>query len=110
MVYIQARVDDWQWKQLRIRFKAHCRARNAPCWICVERGADPSFARIDYNAAPYDPSSFNADHARSWEEYPHLRYTFENLRASHRRCNLQRGKRPHTGDGEQHGWVKPENW
>jgi len=102
------RRDDWTWQQLRARFKAHCRARNAPCWICVQRGADPSFAQIDYNALPLSPNAFECDHVRPWETHPEARYLWNNLAASHSRCNRQRGKRMQTSEGTQQMWIKPD--
>jgi 5-methylcytosine-specific restriction endonuclease McrA len=106
----QVRSDDWQSKQLRIRFKAFCRAQNALCWLCVQRGADPSFAQIDYDAAPNTPNSFELDHFKPWETYPHLRYEWHNARPSHSRCNRQRGRRMQASVGAHNAWVKPDRW
>jgi 5-methylcytosine-specific restriction endonuclease McrA len=100
------RRDDWTWQQLRARFKAHCRMRNALCHICVERG-DIEHAQIDYNAPPLSPNAFECDHIRPWETHPQARYLWNNLAASHSRCNRARGART-TTPGKQQVWVKPD--
>ena len=99
------RKDDWQSQQLRARFKAECRMRNALCWICVERG-DIEFAQIDYDAPPLTPNAFELDHFKPWDTHPHLRYMPANCRPSHSRCNRQRGRQMQT-NAEQ-VWVKPD--
>jgi hypothetical protein len=103
----QVRRDDWQWQQLRARFKAHCKQRNLLCHICVERG-DIEHARIDYDAEPLRPLAFEADHVRPWETHEHLRYEWNNLAPSHSRCNRQRGRRMQVNAGAHQQWIKPD--
>lgn len=98
------RRNDWQWQQLRRRFKADCKTRNALCHICVGRG-DIENAEIDYAAPALAANAFEADHIRGWNQYPHLRYEWRNLAAAHSRCNRQR--RDETVVVQQ-VWVKPD--
>jgi 5-methylcytosine-specific restriction endonuclease McrA len=93
-----------QWAKLRARFKDHCRRTNARCYLCIARG-DYEHAVIDYTAPARTPHAFEADHAAPVGTNPHLAYAWSNLRASHARCNRQKG----TNDVvEQHVWVKPD--
>jgi hypothetical protein len=96
-----------QWKQLRTKFKAHCRALNALCWICVGRG-DIEHAQIDYDAEPLRPLAFEADHFKPWSTHPYLAYEWVNLRASHVRCNRARRDEEATLVDAQREWVKPD--
>lgn len=104
----ERRTDDGRAKALRLKFKAYCRARNTLCHLCVARG-DLEHAQIDYAAPRFIPNSFEADHKKSWEHYPHLRYEWNNLAASHSRCNRQRRDEVLSeSDAPQQVWVKPD--
>jgi hypothetical protein len=91
------------YQRLRRRFREVCRRTNARCYICIARG-NYEMAGIDYSATS-GPWMFEVHHIRSVEEYPELVLCWENLAASHRRCNRQLG----TKDLETQGgrWIKP---
>jgi 5-methylcytosine-specific restriction endonuclease McrA len=106
---------DYRWEKLATKFRSYCRTRNALCHLCVARG-DIENAQIDYRAPRYDPNGFEADHKKSWSQYPQLRYEWANLAAAHSRCNRQRRdekmNRPLVNAsnpiGAQRVWVKPD--
>lgn len=97
----------YQWRTLAAKFRAFCRASNALCWLCVQRG-DYEHAQIDYNAKPLSPLAFETDHVKPWSTHPHLQYEWFNLAASHSRCNRQRSDEQANSVGGQQGWVKPD--
>jgi hypothetical protein len=99
--------DDKQWRRLKAKFRADCRARNALCHLCVRRG-DFENAQIDYTPGVLSPWSFEGDHIRSWRDYPHLRYEWANLAASHSRCNRQRRADAVEVAAPEQRWVKPD--
>lgn len=75
-----------QWQRLRLKCYERDKARRAKCHIC---GQD-----IDYAAKPSStPDSYEPDHLRDVDRYPHLALLPENVGASHRKCNRARGKR-----------------
>jgi 5-methylcytosine-specific restriction endonuclease McrA len=65
------------------RVREQLRAMGMPCWLCGHP--------IHYGAHHLHPLSFTADHVvpRSKGGAP----TLDNVRAAHRKCNLQRGAR-----------------
>jgi 5-methylcytosine-specific restriction endonuclease McrA len=91
------------WFRLRREFKAHCKATNALCHICVARG-DIENATIDY-VRVRTPRSFEADHFRPVDLHPELALMFSNLRPAHVRCNRARGSKSVVVQQE---WVKPD--
>ena len=97
---------DYQWRQLREKFLGVCQRSNALCHICVERG-DIEHAAIDYYAKPQSPLAFEADHLKPVAIYPHLRYEWANLAASHSRCNRQRSG-TQAAQPQPVVWVKPD--
>lgn len=80
---------DYRWRKVKAKHKALCRARNAPCALCIARG-DYEMAAIDYSAPPLSPRGFESDHIRPYSARPDLFYILENLQASHVRCNRMR--------------------
>lgn len=98
------RPTDYRWDQLKAAFKANCRTTGAKCWLCILRG-DVEHADIDYSAPPQSSNAFEADHYYPWDSFPHLRYQWSNLRASHARCNRQRRN---DMPGPPQAWVKPD--
>ncbi|MBE5453493.1 hypothetical protein E3G52_000357 [Mycobacteroides abscessus] len=71
----------------------------APCWLCHRA--------IDYTITdPYHPDVFNADHATPVKERPELAMDVNNLRPSHRDCNLRRG----ADDAEINIGTTSEPW
>jgi 5-methylcytosine-specific restriction endonuclease McrA len=86
-----------RWRRLRDRFRADCRNRRAPCWICRQP--------IDYQAPPQTPTAFEADHYKPVTTHQWLAYDYTNLRPAHVKCNRARQAKP-----DQHtGWIAP-NW
>lgn len=82
---------DSRYQQLVRDFRAECATANLPCWLCRQP--------IDYRlrvkpGKPIPDGVFEADHYRTWSEYPHLRMDRGNLRASHHRCNRRRSNKP----------------
>jgi hypothetical protein len=92
------------WFDLRRRFKHHCRITGARCHLCIARGASLEESLIDY-VNPRRPKSFEADHYWPAETHPHLFLSWNCLRASHQRCNRQRGSKPAEPQGE---WCRPD--
>lgn len=70
----------------RDKFKAQCKADNAPCWICG--------MAVDYEA-PYDDykndERFELDHFYPVSTHPDLQHDPTNFRASDSGCNRERG-------------------
>ena len=63
---------------------------------------------IDY-AATRGPWMFEADHIQPVEQFPELVMDWNNLAASHRRCNRQKHTPDIAKDVEyQGGWVRPD--
>jgi hypothetical protein len=100
------KLDDHQWRVLKRKHKAHSKSRNLPCWYAAYGRCVLDGAPIDYNAAPQTPYAYETDHYRARSTHPHLKYVWNNLRASHCRCN-----RTHQAKGKavvaQQDWVKP---
>lgn len=74
----------------KAEFKAACKKRNAPCWLCRQ-------ANIDYDAAWDDwsnPSRFERDHVKPVSLFPELEDDPSNWEASHAGCNNERKNKP----------------
>ncbi|ADG97643.1 conserved hypothetical protein [Segniliparus rotundus DSM 44985] len=80
------------------KLRARLRAERRPCWICRQP--------IDYNAPPEHPDSFQADHAYPRATHPHLAFDYQNLRASHARCNQTRG----AAQPAHAAWARSEDF
>lgn len=93
-----------KWRQLRNRFRDHCRRSGQRCYWCCSRG-DKEFAQIDYDAPANSPWAFEADHVEPVERRPDLAYAWENLVPSHSRCNRQKGVKSYEQQGD---WVQPD--
>jgi hypothetical protein len=98
-----AKAGTYQWKMLKRRHRAWARARNEPCYRCVERG-DLEMSEIDYTAPPLSPNAYECGHRKSFKTHPWLAYVWENLGAIHSRCNRQL----QDDDGEPGEWVRPD--
>lgn len=116
--YVEPSVDDVQgldadgrprsraYRKLVTDFRTACAhhtnddgTTGAPCWICHRP--------IDYTITdPYHPDVFNADHAAPVKERPELAMDINNLRPSHRDCNLKRG----TDDAHIDIGLPSEQW
>lgn len=80
-----------RWDRTRALAFERDKARNAPCWICVMEGRDPT---IDYSLPISSaPLAWEADHYIPVDDRPDLEYDLGNIRASHVSCNRTRGKR-----------------
>lgn len=98
------KLDDYQWKQLRRKHKAHSQIHDLPCWyaalgMCVLDGAP-----IDYHALARTPYAYECDHRRSRATHPELKYTWANLEAAHCKCNRTHHTRKPV---PQQDWVRP---
>lgn len=66
------------------------RKARAVCHICGER--------IDYSLKPSSaPLSWEPDHIIAWSKDPSLELDLANIKASHMRCNRQRGDGSNDG-------------
>ena len=80
-----------RWERTRALAFARDRRANAPCWICVMEGRDPT---IDYSLPISSaPRAWEADHYIPLDDRPDLEYDLGNIRASHLSCNRSRQKR-----------------
>ena len=73
-----------RWKAVRKAAYERDRDANAPCWICGKP--------INYAASPHDPDGWQPDHVLTVHDHPEFALDITNLRASHARCNNQRGQ------------------
>ena len=94
----------YAWKDLARRFKAHCKAVDAPCFWCVLRG-DQEHARIDYLGK--GPWSFEADHIEPVDVAPARAFAWSNCAPSHKRCNRAKGNKP-VDRAVPQTWVVPD--
>jgi len=67
------------WRRLTQRV----RRQQAPCHLCGHP--------IDYTLPPGHPDSFTVDHIQPLKLHPNLAHDYNNLAASHRRCNSSKG-------------------
>ena len=80
------------------KIAANLRAQRNPCHICKQP--------IDYDAPPHHPDSFEADHYYPESTHPNLATDPANVRASHSKCNRNRGNQPM----QPTRWVQAEEW
>ena len=79
-----------RWKYVRKMAWDRDRQARAVCHICGER--------IDYSLKPSSaPLAWEPDHILPFSKAPELELDLNNIKASHTRCNRQRGAG--TGDG-----------
>jgi hypothetical protein len=100
-----------QYRKLRTKFKADCKARNAPCWLYAHDRCQLEGQPIDYDGPPHAPRSFEPDHVIPVSIRPDLKYVVGNWAPSHARCNSSRQAKD-VGDMQvvpTGPWVKP-NW
>lgn len=90
----QSKLRGHSWRQLKSRFRRHCEAMAAPCWICEQP--------INYKANWREPSAFEPDHLHPVSTHPHLALVMSNLRPAHQACNRSRGNKAAGGP-----WIKP---
>lgn len=83
--------DDPRYKALIRSFRAECEQASTPCWLCRQ----PIDYRLRHRPGrPIPDGAFEADHYKTWSEYPHLRMDRANLRATHHSCNRRRSNKP----------------
>lgn len=79
------------WPRIRKLAWDRDRKQRAPCHICGER--------IDYSLKPSSaPLAWEPDHLVPFTRAPELELDLNNIKASHTRCNRQRGNGLHDGD------------
>lgn len=74
------------YRRLVAEFKDQCRTARGgprPCSRCGQP--------IDYTAASWHPSSFQAGHIKSWNKHPDLRFDPRNFQPEHALCNQEAG-------------------
>ena len=77
--------DGRPWRRESAAYKAECKKRNAPCWICSNtRGP------IDYDAPPRTPLSFTVDH-KTPTSHGGAVTRRSNWAPAHFSCNSSRG-------------------
>lgn len=105
------RLDHAAWRALKRKHKAHSKIHNAPCWLhaygmCLYHGAP-----IDYDAIPGTPTAYEADHKQTRKARPDLWLIWNNIGASHVRCNRAR-QDTHIDIlkpvAAQDNWVRPK--
>lgn len=94
-----AQVNTRAWRTLATQFKAHCAGLGAPCWLCRQP--------IDYELTT-GAWCFETDHYHPRKTHPHLAMVWENLRASHRRCNRSRQATSAEDIGTEQEWIVPQ--
>ncbi len=77
-----------RWHAVATAFKARCKARREPCWLCPPDGAP-----IEYDAELGADLGFELDHRIPVSQRPDLMWVESNYAASHRACNRSRGNR-----------------
>lgn len=96
-----------KWHKTATAYKAQCKARREPCWLCPPDGPP-----IEYDAEPGADLGFELDHAVPVSQRPDLMWVESLFRASHRACNRSRGARapqPQPPPPEGFGrWVKAD--
>ncbi|OOB90771.1 hypothetical protein B0T42_10020 [Rathayibacter sp. VKM Ac-2630] len=75
--------------ELKAEFRSACEEEDARCWMCG--------LEIDYSIPPelsWKDPAFQLDHFFPVSKYPELQEDPGNFRASHARCNRDRGDGP----------------
>ena len=81
-----------RWKYVRRQCWERDRKNHAVCGICGQP--------IDYSIPPSSTdASWEPDHIRTFKDCPELELDPNNVRASHRKCNRNRGAVGHLDNG-----------
>lgn len=74
-----------RYRVLRAAFRAECEENDEPCWLCNQP--------IDYSVTHEEnrDEAFELDHAYPRKKFPELALDPAGFRASHGRCNNDRG-------------------
>lgn len=91
------------WVSLKSKFKSYSKIHGAGCWLAAHGLCLLDGVPIDYRSSGM-PDSFEADHKTPRSVRPDLWLEWNNLRASHLRCNRSRQAKD---VGPQHVWVRP---
>lgn len=97
------RLDHAAWRALKRKFKSYSKIHHSTCWLDVHGLCLLDGVPIDYITTGM-PDSFETDHKVPRSVRPDLWLEWENLRASHLRCNRSRQAKD---VGPQHIWVRP---
>jgi len=86
-----------RWKAMQQACRLRDMRANARCGICHRP--------IDYDLPSTDPWSYEADHIRPASRYPELFFSYDNVQASHKRCNRKKhdDERQRRSIGEWNG-------
>lgn len=101
------RLDSAQWRRIKRDHKAHSKIHNLPCWYAAYGKCTLDGAPIDYDAPHSTPYAYETDHYKARATHPHLMYAWNNLRASHCRCNRTYQHRSNSVVAQQ-DWVRPK--
>jgi hypothetical protein len=93
-------VESRRTRRIRKIIDAMRRARRQPCMRCGQK--------IDYDALPEDPNSFNAGHIKSWRNHLELREDPANYQPEHAGCNKHAGV--DDAGSEYTGGMQSEEW
>lgn len=97
------RMDGQAWRTLKRKHKAYSKIRRLPCWLAEYGMCLLDGVPIDYDTVG-NPDSYETDHKQSRATHPLLAMVWNNLGASHQRCNRSRQSKPVVA---QHVWVRP---
>lgn len=91
------------WITLKSKFKSYSKIHGSTCWLAEHGLCLLDGVPIDYQSSGL-PASFEADHKIPRSVRPDLWLVWNNLRASHLRCNRSRQAKD---VGVEHVWVRP---
>lgn len=97
------RLDHAAWRALKRKFKSYSKIHHAPCWLAEHGMCLLDGVPIDYSRTGM-PDSYETDHKIPRSVRPDMWLDWNNLRASHQRCNRSRQAKD---VGPQHVWVRP---
>lgn len=97
------RLDHAAWRAIKRKFKSHSKIGGSGCWLDVHGMCLLSGMPIDYDSSGM-PDSYETDHKVPRSVRPDLWLAWENLRASHLRCNRSRQAKD---VGLEHAWIRP---
>jgi HNH endonuclease len=98
-------LDSQAWRVLKSKHKSYSRSRDLPCWYAEHGKCVLGGAPIDYDAPHSTPYAYETDHKKPRSTHPGLLLAWNNLRASHCRCNRTHQARNVVA---QQDWVRPK--
>ena len=81
-----------RYRKMRLDFRAHEQARDAPCWIC-DMPIRWDVPRLDPRTNTVYDDAWELDHYWPRSTHPELVEDITNARSSHGSCNRNRGNR-----------------